>query len=151
MSSTAARLSLLLGPLRRAQLRVVREAGQLPDLPDAQVEVLRVLIRTDGATPGTIATELGLARSTVSNLLKAMTRAGLIERTLGTNDGRSTVVTASRHARSLLDTYDSASRTVLDAVFARLTPDDYARIESAIPALEALRDTLQGTDSDRDL
>lgn len=47
--TAAAELSRLLGPLRRAVLRTTRSAEDLPDLPEAQIELLRVL--TDGRWP----------------------------------------------------------------------------------------------------
>jgi len=142
MSERAASLSHLLGPLRRSLLRAAQGAGDLPDIPDAQIELLRTLAQSDGATPGALAAELGLARSTVSNLVKTMAASGLVDRSLSDSDGRSTVLSPSPAARALLDRYDRASATLLDEVFDRLSADERARIDGALPVLQRLRDEL---------
>ncbi|SDQ12601.1 DNA-binding transcriptional regulator, MarR family [Curtobacterium sp. UNCCL20] len=142
MSERAASLSHLLGPLRRSLLRAAQGAGDLPDIPDAQIELLRTLAQSGGATPGALATELGLARSTVSNLVKTMAASGLVDRSLSDSDGRSTVLSPSPAALALLDRYDRASATLLDEVFDRLSADERARIDRALPVLQRLRDEL---------
>jgi len=142
MSERAASLSHLLGPLRRSLLRAAQGAGDLPDIPDAQIELLRTLAQSGGATPGALAAELGLARSTVSNLVKTMAASGLVDRSLSDSDGRSTVLSPSPAARALLDRYDRASATLLDEVFDRLSADERARIDRALPVLQRLRDEL---------
>jgi len=142
MSERAASLSHLLGPLRRSLLRAAQGAGDLPDIPDAQIELLRTLAQSGGATPGALAAELGLARSTVSNLVKTMAASGLVDRSLSDSDGRSTVLSPSPAALALLDRYDRASATLLDEVFDRLSADERARIDGALPVLQRLRDEL---------
>src|SRR5690348_11070322 len=100
---TATTLSRLLGPLRRAVLRSARSAGNLPDLPDAQIELLRVLAACPGATPRAVATQLRMAPSTVSNLVKTMTASGLVERRPSPHDLRTVGLTATAAALELLD------------------------------------------------
>src|ERR1044072_2972035 len=75
---TATEFGRLLGPLRRAVLRTRHTAG-LPELPEAQSELLRVLAEGD-ATPREVAPRLRVAPSTVSNLVRTMSAAGLVER-----------------------------------------------------------------------
>lgn len=141
--TTAADLSRLLGPLRREVMRASRSVGELPDLPDAQIEVLRALTALGEATPGAIAAELGLARSTVSNLVKVMTAAGLIDRRLSDGDGRSTTLSASATADTLLARYDVASAAVIDEAFSHLSAVDRNRLKAAIPALQRLHHGLR--------
>lgn len=85
-----AQLSALLGPLRRAVLRRTRAAEDLPDLPEAQIELLRLLVATGGVAPSRAAAELNVAQSTISTLLRTMTADDLVERlpTPGTGVGR---------------------------------------------------------------
>ncbi|MGW7521149.1 MarR family transcriptional regulator, partial [Streptomyces sp. NPDC054796] len=80
-AGVAAGLGGLLGPLRRAVLRATRNSEGLPDLPEAQIELLRTLSTApEGLSPGAVAARLRVARSTVSNLVRVMSAAGLVER-----------------------------------------------------------------------
>jgi DNA-binding MarR family transcriptional regulator len=137
--STAAALSRLLGPLRRAVLRATRAADGLPDLPDTHIEVLRTVVETPDISPKTIADQLGLARPTVSNLLQAMKREGLIALIRSEDDARVVHVTATDLASGLLSRYDAASEALLVAAMDELTPRDRAAVEAALPALSALQ------------
>jgi DNA-binding MarR family transcriptional regulator len=142
MPSTAAHLSSQLSPLRRALLRSTRAAANLPDLPDAQVEALRVLVQDGPMAPGELATRLQVARSTVSNLLRSLTTAGLVDRRAG-KDFRTVQVTASAHAVSLLTRFDEVSERILDRALAELTAADRRAIEQAAPALARLTAALE--------
>ncbi|BBZ28507.1 MarR family transcriptional regulator [Mycolicibacterium madagascariense] len=136
-------LSHLIGPLRRALLRATLRFDGLPDIPDAQVELLRAMSAKPSATPGQLADELGLARSTVSNLIKALTAAGLATRTLGHTDARNVEVEPTAQARTLLKRYDRASSELLDRALQHLSADDRRRIDAAMPALGRLRRVLE--------
>jgi DNA-binding MarR family transcriptional regulator len=134
---TAARLSRLLGPLRRAILRGTRDRAALPDLSEAQIELLRVV--ADGPVPVREAAErLRVASSTVSNLVRSMTAGGLVERRASDTDLRSVELVASRHARQLLSRYDEVSQLTLNNAFARLDPVERAALDQALPVLERL-------------
>ena len=136
-TQVARRLSDRIGPFRRALLRTSREVADLPDIPDAQVEVMRALA-AGTTTPSTLAGRLGLARSTVSNLVSAMESAGLLERRLAAGDGRRTELRLTPLAEERLAAYDEASTTVLVEALDRLSPEDRAALAAALPALEHL-------------
>ncbi|MFD5863611.1 MarR family winged helix-turn-helix transcriptional regulator [Agromyces sp. NPDC127015] len=138
-----ARLGSIVSPLRRGLLKAARTAAHLPDLPDAHIEVLRALPRGVMRSPGELATELGLSRPTVSNLLKAMESAGLVTREVPETDRRRVEVRASTRALSLFDRFDGASEAILVASLARLDDADRAALAVALPALERLRDVVQ--------
>ena len=138
-----ARLSGLISPLRRGLLRAARSAEHLPDLPDAQVEVLRALPDGTMRSPAAIAEELSLSRTTVSNLLRSMEAAGLVSREADPLDGRRVEVRASARAVSLLSRFDDASASFLAEAIAALPGDDRAALGAALPALERLRDEMQ--------
>jgi DNA-binding MarR family transcriptional regulator len=142
MTLDAGRLAAVVSPLRRALLAAAREREGLPDIPDAQVEVLRALPRGTVASPGGLAESLGLGRSTISNLLAAMERAGLIARRRGTDDRRQVDVVASAEALGYFDRFDLASTEIVAAAAASLSAHDVAVLEAALPALERLRDAL---------
>lgn len=137
-----AQLSALLGPLRRAVLRRTRAAEGLPDLPESQIELLRLLVATGGLSPSQAARELEVAQSTISNLLRTMTAADLIERRPLQADGRGALLVASARARGLLDRYDRASAALLRETLDGLPADDRRALESSLPALRRLLTAL---------
>lgn len=140
---TAAELSRILGPLRRAVLRATRTAADLPDLPEAQIELLRTLVAEGPLNPRTVATRLRIAPSTVSNLVKTMSTAGLIERETAPNDLRTVHLVASPKARNLLDSYDRTSTATLANTISRLSANERETLEAALPILDRLTGELE--------
>ncbi|MCL9664035.1 MarR family winged helix-turn-helix transcriptional regulator [Curtobacterium albidum] len=144
-TQVARRLSDRIGPFRRALLRTSREVADLPDLPDAQVEVMRALTGST-TTPSALADRLGLARSTVSNLVSAMESVGLVERRLAAGDGRRTELRLTPLAEERLAAYDEASTAVLVEALGRLAPEDRTALAAALPALEHLHHEITHRD-----
>jgi DNA-binding MarR family transcriptional regulator len=144
LREVARRVGSELGPFRRRIMNASRRAADLPDLPDAQVEVLRRLEAIGWATPTALGRALGLARSTVSNLILAMERDGLVDRRLTKGDGRSTEVGLTDHARGLLRRFDHSAEAVLVAALRGLTAAERRDIARALPALEALHAAVGG-------
>ncbi|QUH04626.1 MarR family transcriptional regulator [Saccharopolyspora erythraea] len=139
---TAADLGRLLGPLRRALLRSTRAAEELPDLPEAQIEVLRVLAAEGPLGTSAVAERLRISPSTVSNLVRSMMSAGLVQRRRSESDLRAVGLSATPEALDLLERYDQASREILRTAMDRLGADDRARLADAVPALENLVSNL---------
>lgn len=142
MSLDAARLAAVISPLRRALLTAARHREQLPDLPDSHIEVIRALPRGTVRSPGELSALLGLNRSTVSNLLTAMERAGLVARRTRDDDRRHVEVVASAEALTLFDRFDAASADLVSAAATDLSPAERAALAAAVPALEHLRELL---------
>lgn len=149
MPQTAARLGSLISPLRRSLLRVARSSEHLPEIPDAQIEVLRALPAGTERTSGELAEELGLSRPTISNLLRDMEGAGLVTRQAATEDRRRVLVAASARALDLLARFDHASATVLADVLDRLGDADRRALDDALGALERLRDAVEHVSRER--
>ncbi|GAA5167069.1 MarR family winged helix-turn-helix transcriptional regulator [Amycolatopsis dongchuanensis] len=139
----AAELGRLLGPLRRAVLRAARTAADLPDLPEAQIELLRVLVAEGPLGPRTVAARLHVAPSTVSNLVKAMLAADLVERVPAPDDLRTVRLSASVKARDLLNRYDRTSSATLARTIAELPAEERAVLETALPVLARLVEKLE--------
>ncbi|MEU4254350.1 MarR family winged helix-turn-helix transcriptional regulator [Amycolatopsis sp. NPDC026612] len=142
---TAAVLSRLLGPLRRAVLRSVRTAAGLPDLPEAQIELLRVLVADGPLSPREVAARLHVAPSTVSNLVKAVAVAGLVDRSPDPGNLRTVRLDATPTASDLLNRYDHTSRAALSRVIDELSEQDRATLEAALPVLAKLTTSLDGS------
>ena len=134
--------SSFFSPLRRLLLAAARSAAQLPEIPDAQIEVIRALPRGVVSSPGELADRLGLSRSTVSNLLTLMEDRGLIARRPSPGDGRRVEVLASAQALTLFERFDHASAALVAEATASLPPAEREALAAAIPALEHLRDAL---------
>ena len=142
MSEIAIELTRLLGPLRREMSRATRAAEELPDIPEAQIELLRILVAAGPVNTRDAAAALRIARPTVSNLVKAMTAAGLVERA-STGDLRSAMLVATPHARDMLFRFDRTSTATVAAAIARLSPAEQGVLASAIPVLNRLRDLFE--------
>ena len=136
------RLASVISPLRRVLLASARAAEGLPEIPDAQVEVIRALPRGVVSSPGELADQLGLGRSTVSNLLTIMEERGLIARRPSTGDGRRVEVLASAQALAFFERFDRASAALVAEATASLPSADRAALAAAVPALEKLLDAL---------
>lgn len=139
----ARQLSAEIGPFRRALLTTARRTGALPEIPDAQIEVLRRLDEDGWSSPTQLGRALGLARSTVSNLVAAMQRDGLVDRRLATGDGRSTEVGLTELARERLSVYDTAAERVLVAAMGAMSADAQAALAGALPRFAELRRALE--------
>ncbi|WFR82511.1 MarR family transcriptional regulator [Arthrobacter sp. Y-9] len=138
----AARLAAVISPLRRTLLTVTRARADLPDIPDAQVEILRALPRGTAVSPGELAATLGLRKSSVSNLLAAMERAGLISRRPSPDDGRGVQVRASETALDHFEAFDATSSSVILEAVARLETAEQQVLADAVPVLERLRNLV---------
>lgn len=143
LAGAARRLSAEVGPFRRTLLTTARRSGDLPDIPDAQIEVLRRLDADGWSSPTGLGRALGLARSTVSNLVAAMERDGLVERRLARGDGRSTEVGLTALARRRLAVYDAAAERVLVEAMAAASATDRRVLLEVGEVLERLRQRLE--------
>lgn len=143
MSIDATRLTAVISPLRRALLSAARSAEHLPEIPDAQVEVIRALPAGAILSPGELASALGMNRSTISNLLAAMERADLVSRNRRDDDRRSIDVQATPRALDLFSRFDRASVALLDSAVSTLSSADQRALADVTPALERLLDALR--------
>ncbi|MEZ5127869.1 MAG: MarR family transcriptional regulator [Micropruina glycogenica] len=132
------RFAGLLRNLWRAQVRVTRSVARLPELPESQVDLLRLLVQAGPMTPAELADRLRLARPTVSNVLRDLRGSGLIERQQAPDDGRSVIVVATDRAAEIFDTFARTRLAALEAIMARLDQPDRDQIEAALPAMERL-------------
>lgn len=142
-AESVARLNSVILPLRRALVRLARTDVRLPELPDSQVELLRALPSGTVRPPGELATELGLSRPAVSNLLKALEADGLITRHVAASNRRYVDVRASRRAIRRLARFDRASAKRLGEAAGELSGEERDALVAALPALEHLRDAVR--------
>ncbi|GGN78899.1 MarR family winged helix-turn-helix transcriptional regulator [Nocardia rhizosphaerihabitans] len=137
-TSSAREFAQLLGPLRRAVLKSTRQAAGLPELSEPQIEVLRLLSSEGPVAPSRIAGALQMASSTLSNLLKAMTDGGLVERARRADDQRRVDVAISPFARELLNTYDATSLRTIENFLDELADHERAAFDATVPVLRRM-------------
>jgi len=126
----------------RATVAATRATQGLPALPEAQVAVLRTLRSSPSMTPAELAQRLGLARPTVSNLLRDLEAAGHVTRARSEVDGRSVILTITEQARDVQDAFHRGRGEVVTAAWAGLDESDRAALASATPSLHRLADRL---------
>jgi DNA-binding MarR family transcriptional regulator len=125
-------LPQLLRGLWRAASRLARADDELPPLPEAQIEVLRVLAARGPMSPAQLAGALRLARPTVSNLIRAMTAHGLVSRWRSDTDGRAVLLSLSAEAEAMMD-----------SVRRRRTQAARDQLDVALPALRQLQQAME--------
>ncbi len=109
--------------------------------------MLRELIAMGSGTPREVAERLRVAQSTVSNLVRAMTTAGLIHRTASEVDLRTAHLTPTDRAADLVARYDRTSSATLDQAIRALRPQHRRALRAAVPALSELLTELEHTDT----
>jgi DNA-binding MarR family transcriptional regulator len=135
--------------LDRALIRATRATRRLPALPESQVAVLRRLAATGGCTPARLAADLGLARPTISNLVRDLTATGLVERQPAPSDGRSVLLVPTGRGRALLAAFREGRAEVMAEAVAGLPAEDHADLAAALPALARLLDRVRGGECGR--
>ena len=126
----------------RATVAATRATQGLPALPEAQVAVLRTLRSSPSMTPAELAQRLGLARPTVSNLLRDLEAAGHVTRARSEVDGRSVILTITEQARDVQDAFHRGRGEVVRSAWATLAEADRTTLAAAAPALRRLADLL---------
>lgn len=115
-----------------------RAAGDLPVLPAAQVAILRRLVEQGATRPATLASDLGVARPTISNALRMLESERLVERLASKTDGRSVVVVATPLANRVLETFGRDRVRLVVEAFEVLSPPEQDALAAAIEPLRKL-------------
>jgi DNA-binding MarR family transcriptional regulator len=134
--SLAADLARSVGRLRRSLNREVRAGTAIPPLPEAQMEILRLVDRRPGLRVQDAAAELRLAPNTVSTLVHRLVDAGLVRRVADPDDGRVAHLRLSAAAEQRLRRWRDRRQEILAARLADLDSADRLVVERAVPVLE---------------
>lgn len=129
----------------RATLAATRAAQGLPALPEAQVAALHILRTSPSMTPAELAERLGLARPTVSNLLRDLEAAGHVTRAQSQVDRRSVILTITEQAREVQDAFRRGRGEVITSAWATLDEADRTALAAATPSLRRLADLLHAS------
>ncbi|MEV5764841.1 MarR family winged helix-turn-helix transcriptional regulator [Micromonospora sp. NPDC052213] len=139
---TVDQLSGALGDLHRVLRRAASQRAGRVALPDAQVEVLRLVQRQPGVGVREAAERLGTAPNTVSTLVGELTSAGLLHRDRDPVNRRTVRLELTDAARERIAAYGRHRRDLLGAALAGLDDADRQALLTAAPALRRLADRM---------
>ncbi len=125
--------------LRQRVTSALREGG----IHFGQSRILAALLHNDKLTQGAIADGLDVKPATVTNQVKKLEAAGLVNRAHGENDDRIMNVTLTPKGRKAAKFTVSVMVKIEDEIRSELTPKE---TDSLRKFLEKVRDTLGGTD-----
>ncbi|MER5184056.1 MarR family winged helix-turn-helix transcriptional regulator [Streptomyces sp. NPDC002896] len=131
----------------RILLRAAEQRAGVHPLPPSEADMMRLIVRDPGVSPGRLATELLMKPSNVSAALRHLTEHGLVSRETDPADRRATRVLptpqAVTNARRIEDTWAH----LIDEVLDDLDPGDAQTLLHALPALRALEAALRARHS----
>ena len=142
----AATLARVLGRLRRSLNREVRAGTGAFRLPEAQLEILRLVRHRPGLRIHDAAAELRLAPNTVSTLVHRLTEEGLLELQPDAVDGRVTRVRLSPAAEARMRHWHDRRAEILGAKLGVLDAAGREAVSRALPVLDAIASSLEQTD-----
>jgi DNA-binding MarR family transcriptional regulator len=138
----AQELAQSIGRLRRAIRHRTRQEWGAPPLPDAQLELLRLVRTRPGLRPREAAEALGVLPNTVSTLLTSLEGMGLLERQRDGADARCVRLHLTAAARARIADWQDRRHAVVAAALDALEPADRAAIAGSLPALGRLAQAL---------
>jgi DNA-binding MarR family transcriptional regulator len=119
-------------------------------LPDAQVELVQVVLAAPGIRVNDAATLLGVAGNTVSTLASRLVGAGILERTSDPADGRGSCLTLAPAGQDRVAGWRTHRAAIIEEALSKLDVADGAAIEAALPALWRLSRLLEALDDSED-
>jgi DNA-binding MarR family transcriptional regulator len=135
LTSSLADVLARIGRGLRYRTRAAREALEVTH---SEADLLRLLDRKPGIRVHDAALELGVASNSVSTLVKQLSRAGLIERTVDPLDGRVAQLRLTPLAEEWATQVGNAREAALSRALATLDNEDQAALEAAVPAMKRL-------------
>ena len=132
-AATAGRLRLAMASLSR------RLRKDWPDeLTPSRVSALATVAAGEPLAVGELAKRMGVSTPTVSHIVDALDKQGLIARLPDPHDRRICRLTTSEAGEELLEELSRRTTGILEDRIHRLPPAQQSALEAALPALEAL-------------
>jgi DNA-binding MarR family transcriptional regulator len=129
--------------LRRALRRATRRDLPFEPLPRNQIDLLRLAAERPRLSVAAAAAALSLAPNTVSTLVNALCRAGLLARAADDADRRVARLSPTAAGLDRMAAWRDHRAEVLSASLGDLAPADRALLRSGLPALERLIEALE--------
>lgn len=128
--------------LRRVVRRRLRPDMPGPQVRGAQGELLLVVEAEPHIGVAAAARTLHLAGNTVSTLVNQLVDAGMLLREVDPTDRRAVRLVLTDAATARLDRWRRARSSLVGEALQRLSPEDVAALDAAVPALQHLLDEL---------
>jgi DNA-binding MarR family transcriptional regulator len=138
---TAGRLRIAVGRLTR-HLRAT-EAGVDAGLTPTKTAVLMHVVRGQRVRLADVAEEHGMNPTLLSRAVATLAEAGLIERTADPDDRRAGWLEPTKQGIRLAERIRKQRTAAVEAGLARVSEEDRATLEAALPALERLSEALK--------
>ena len=140
-------LSRVLARINRELRYRTRAARASLDITHSESELLRLVNRRPGLRVHEAAVELGIASNSVSTLVRALSRAGLLERLTDPLDGRAACLHLTPQATEWLTQVGNAREEVIDRALASLAVDDRAALADLLPTLSRFAAAMSRTEN----
>ena len=112
----------------RALAQCISEQG-IDAFSGEQGKILFVLWQKDKITQKELATEIGLAKNTITVMLEKMEKNNLIRRITDENDKRKSLVILTDYAKSLKKSFDEISDEMLKKVYKGFSEEEIDKYE----------------------
>ncbi|GIH78916.1 MarR family winged helix-turn-helix transcriptional regulator [Planobispora longispora] len=136
-------LGSVLRDLNRDLVRAGRRIAGVAPLPETETDIVRLVVRRPGVSPGQIAAELRMQPSNVSAALRHLTAAGLVTRESDPMDRRATRVRPTPQAVENARLMEEARAGLLHEALNDLAAEHQETLLHAIPSLRALENALR--------
>ena len=139
LARMAEEIDLHLKAVRQILRRPVEAEFARGDLTGPQRSVMHVVVQSDGVSLKDLSKQVGLAHSTVSGIVDRLKKQGLVERKTDADDGRISVITASKLVRDFLrDTLPGLTIHPLIEALRRAKPADRDKILDGLRTLRRI-------------
>ncbi len=133
----------VVGRFRRQLRRLVGRSFESAHLTESQAELLRLVGLRPGISVSMAAAELGLVPNTASTLVSKLAGAGLLVRSVDTNDRRVCRLRLSEPAQQMVDASRAARRALLTDVLDALDDGQIAALAGGLEVLDTMTRILQ--------
>jgi DNA-binding MarR family transcriptional regulator len=140
---TVERVVSTFGRFRRQVGRLGGRAFDRPGISESQAEFLRLVGRNPGISVKAAAAELGLAANSVSTLVTAMVRNGLLVRRPDPDDRRATHLSLPPQVQRIIDETRRRRNELVDVAMAELTEQERYDLARGLAVVARLTEILR--------
>ena len=108
----------------------------------AQLELLTALAEHPGARPGQLARQLNMRPNTVTTIVNALTRQGMVARVTARDDHRAVELTVTEAGQQAVLAWQATNAAVLHLALSALPARQQRALAAAVPALDALAQAI---------
>jgi DNA-binding MarR family transcriptional regulator len=119
-------------------LRRVRRGDDAAGLSAPRLSALSVVIYRGPISLTELAKAESVTAPTMTRLVQALVKAGLVEKSVDASDNRAVLLRATDLGRQTLDVARARRLAAIEELLSRLDPDDAASVERAVGILEPL-------------